>query len=229
MRQFAISDIHGCVKTFKALLDKIEFQKIDTLYLLGDYIDRGPDSKGVIDHILELQANGFQVQSLRGNHEQMMLEAAHDEEEIRLWVRNGGTHTIESFQVDHINDVSSVYIDWLKALPFYFMDEQFLFVHAGISFEKERPLQERYDMLWKRRWYDLIDKDWLGERLIIHGHTPTKRDDIERSLHTLDKIPALNIDNGCVFYKKEGLAHLCAVDLSNRSLHFQANIDVQPA
>ncbi|MEO0876095.1 MAG: metallophosphoesterase, partial [Bacteroidota bacterium] len=66
MRKFAISDIHGCLKTFEALLDQIQFTTQDELYLLGDYIDRGPDSKGVIDLIWKMQADGYQVKCLRG-------------------------------------------------------------------------------------------------------------------------------------------------------------------
>lgn len=73
MRRFAISDIHGCLRSFRALLEEINFSKEDTLYLLGDYIDRGPDSKGVIDHIWKLQKEGYTVHCLRGNHEQMLL------------------------------------------------------------------------------------------------------------------------------------------------------------
>ncbi|MFT5168289.1 MAG: serine/threonine protein phosphatase 1, partial [Saprospiraceae bacterium] len=61
MKQYAISDIHGCAKTFKALLEQISFSKEDVLYLLGDYVDRGPDSKGVIDHIWQLQSEGYTV------------------------------------------------------------------------------------------------------------------------------------------------------------------------
>ena len=74
MSKYAISDIHGCIATFKTLLDKIKFSKEDELYLLGDYIDRGPDSKGVIDHIWYLQKSGYQVHCLRGNHENMLLQ-----------------------------------------------------------------------------------------------------------------------------------------------------------
>ncbi len=69
MRKLAIGDIHGCNKTFKALLDQINLSKDDELTLLGDYIDRGPDSKGVIDTIINLQSSGYQVRALRGNHD----------------------------------------------------------------------------------------------------------------------------------------------------------------
>ena len=66
MRKFAISDIHGCLKSFEALLDKIQLSTSDELYILGDYIDRGPDSKGVIDYIWKLEQEGYAVKCLRG-------------------------------------------------------------------------------------------------------------------------------------------------------------------
>lgn len=75
MKKYAITDIHGCNKTFQALLDKIAFTTADALYLLGDYIDRGPDSKGVFDTIFNLQETGHSVHCLRGNHEAMFLDS----------------------------------------------------------------------------------------------------------------------------------------------------------
>ena len=93
MRRFAISDIHGCIKTFKTLVDRIEFSKEDTLYLLGDYIDRGPDSKGVIDHIWKIQEEGYRVHCLRGNHEQMLLEELKN---IKFWYQ-GEPAMLKSF------------------------------------------------------------------------------------------------------------------------------------
>ena len=78
-RIFAIGDIHGCSKTFKKLLlDKIKINKSDTIYCVGDYIDRGEDSKGVIDFILDLRAEGYTIHTLRGNHEQMLLDSIAD-------------------------------------------------------------------------------------------------------------------------------------------------------
>lgn len=74
-RTFAIADIHGCYSTFCALLDQIMLTREDELYLLGDYIDRGPDSKKVVDLIIQLQADGFAVKPIMGNHEQMLLDS----------------------------------------------------------------------------------------------------------------------------------------------------------
>ena len=85
-RIFAIGDIHGCSNTFKRLLlDKIKIRKSDIIYCLGDYIDRGIDSKGVIDFILELRAEGYTIYTLRGNHEQMMLDAPISKEKTNIF------------------------------------------------------------------------------------------------------------------------------------------------
>ncbi len=90
-RIFAIGDIHGCRKTFEKLLkDKIQLTKEDEIYCIGDYIDRGDDSKGVIDLIINLRTDGYKIKILRGNHEQMMLEAATDKKALSLWLDNGG-------------------------------------------------------------------------------------------------------------------------------------------
>ena len=96
MRRFAISDIHGCRATFEKMLTEVlQLQKEDTLYLLGDYIDRGPDSRGVIDHIWALQKEGYQVHCLRGNHEQMLLDEV---DKDGFWYK-GNRATLDSFQI----------------------------------------------------------------------------------------------------------------------------------
>lgn len=224
-RKIAISDIHGCCKTFKALLHKIEFSQEDELYLLGDYIDRGADSKGVIDYIWQLQKEGYKVNCLRGNHEQMMLRASRMEEKVGHWLRNGGNTTLYSFGAINIGDIPSEYLKWMWELPYYFLVDKYILVHAGLNFQKESPLSERYDILWIRRWYEHIDKDWLNGATIIHGHTTMRKAKIEEMLLDIENTPVLDIDNGCVFKDSEGKGRLCAFDLGNRQLYFQENID----
>lgn len=224
-RKIAISDIHGCCKTFKALLNKINFNINDELYLLGDYIDRGKNSKGVIDFIWKLQKDGYKVYCLRGNHEQMMLEASRIESKIPLWLWNGGDTTLRSFGVEHINAVPDEYTRWLQLLPFYFLVDNYILVHAGLNFKKESPLSERRDMVWIRNWYDDLDKEWLQEAIIIHGHTTTEKKQIEEMLLNINELPVLAIDNGCVFTRKSDRGRLCAFDLVGQKLFFQENIE----
>jgi len=104
-RVFAIGDIHGCSNTFRTMVrEEINLQKSDVLYCIGDYIDRGNDSKGVIDLILELRTKGFTIHTLRGNHEQIMMDSGESKEMFRLWMVNGGDTTLRSFDAESYDD-----------------------------------------------------------------------------------------------------------------------------
>lgn len=226
MRKFTISDIHGCLKTFKALLNKIEFTKEDELYLLGDFIDRGPNSKGVFDDIWKMQKDGYSVFCLRGNHDQMMLDAQHDLRWSRSWMLNGGDTTVESFNANLISEIPKVYFDFIEAMPYYIEVENYILVHAGFSFDMPNPFDELNSMLWKRKWYLNINFHWLGDRTIIHGHTPIGKKAIEEMLEKIDDTQVLNIDSGCV-HKGKGLQYgdLACFELISQQLFFQKNID----
>jgi predicted phosphodiesterase len=224
MKRYAISDIHGCAKTFKALLDQINFSKKDVLYLLGDYIDRGPDSKGVIDYIWQLQSDGYTIFCLKGNHEQIMLDSLFDLEKRRSWLTYGGLNTLDSFNIQTLDNTPKAYVSWMEKLPHFMIIDGYVLVHAGLNFEFEDPLKDETAMLWIRQWYGSIDRAWLGNRIVIHGHTPTQQLLIQHSLHNLKNIPVIDIDAGCV-YDSLGLGHLCAIDLDSRELFFEENID----
>jgi serine/threonine protein phosphatase 1 len=178
-RQFAISDIHGCLRTFEALLDQIAFSKADELYLLGDYVDRGPDSKGVIDKIWHLQSEGYVVKCLAGNHERVILDSERIER-INGWQGLGHDTFLESFGVKKLYEVPQKYFDWMANLPYHFEIPGFILVHAGIDSRSENPLENPNVLLWIRNWYDQINYEWLEDRTIIHGHTPMYMDNIVR-------------------------------------------------
>ena len=224
MRRFAISDIHGCLQNFKALLEQIAFSTSDELYILGDYIDRGPDSKGVIDHIWYLQKEGYAVFCLKGNHEDMLLKAQYSASDLTSWLRNGGKPTLESFGVELVREIPSEYRNWFQDLAYYFEVDHYILVHAGLGFYDKNPLKDKNLMLWIRRWYDDINKKWLGNRIILHGHTPTSALSIRDAVDNLHEVPALDIDNGCV-YSRAGLGQLLAFDLGTKELHFHKCID----
>jgi len=224
MRRFAISDIHGCLKSFEALLKHIIFTKKDELYILGDYIDRGPDSKGVIDKIWSLQESGHTVHCLRGNHEQMLLDGLDNDVHFMSWVRNGGGTTLGSFGVNHSLLIPQKYKKWIRDLPYYLEVDKYILVHAGLDFYLENPLEGLHNMLWIRGWYDTIGRNWLDGRIVIHGHTPMHKTDIKKAGDTLVLIPALDVDAGCVF-KNRGYGHLCAYDMTNEVLYFQENVE----
>lgn len=221
MRKIAISDIHGCNATFAALLQQLELSKEDQLFLLGDFIDRGPSSKQVFDTIFNLQDKGYQIQCLRGNHEEMFLWALEgDAYDLETFLRNGGDITLTSFGVRHPSEIPSHYINFIKQLPYWIEAESFIFVHAGLNFSpRSQPLEDKEKMLWIRNWYPMIDYQWLGARFIVHGHTPTPSVRIRQQHTILDELQVLNIDAGCVF-SLPGYGNLCAVDLSNQELYF---------
>jgi|AntRauTorckE5430_2_1112549.scaffolds.fasta_scaffold13072_2 serine/threonine protein phosphatase 1 len=226
MAQFAISDIHGCAKTFEALLNEIQLSPSDELFLLGDYIDRGPDSKGVIDKILALQKEGYQVKCLMGNHEEMLLESMDPEYGmINLWLRNGGKATLHSFSLpDHANPmhIPKPYLDFMFRLHRYFEVGPYLLVHAGLNFEAPEPLQDQDSMLWIRHYYQNINYDWLDGRILVHGHTPQSTGAVELQLQTLSEKQVIDIDTGCVF-NKPGRDSLCAFNLTDQTLTFIRN------
>jgi serine/threonine protein phosphatase 1 len=225
MRKFAVSDIHGCNLTFNALLKKIEFSKSDELFLLGDYIDRGPDSKGVIDTIFKLQESGHFVKCLRGNHEYGILESRNNLNQFRAWHSNwGGRQTMESFGVFRLSEIERRYWNFWKELPYFFEVDNYILVHAGMNFNVENPMKDTDSMMWARGWYKDLNKDWLNDRIIVHGHTPVSRGFIESQLEELNAAQVLNIDNGC-FRKDLDMGRLCAFEMTERKLFFQSRLD----
>jgi serine/threonine protein phosphatase 1 len=214
-----VTDIHGCANTFSLLLEKaIKLKKSDTLYLLGDYIDRGPDSKRVLDDIRMLSKDGYEVIALRGNHEQMLIEAYDDQEHLDIWLRNGGNKTLDSFGVSSITQIPEEYLSFLKSLPYYHTTERFILVHAGLNFDLDDPLRDKEAMLWRRKFE--VDLKKTGGRGVIHGHTPISMIQIHEELSQYSIRHQLNLDNGCVFGMKEFYGKLCALELENLKIHW---------
>lgn len=223
-RRFAISDIHGCLKTFKQLLEKIGLQKTDTLFLLGDYVDRGPDSVGLVQHIRALMQEGFDIICLMGNHDQNLIEKYATN--TMIWERLGG----RGFR-KKVVDIEGTWQGWqmadlvfLARLKYFHETEEFILVHAGLNFAWKDPLKDTDAMLRIRRWYDSINYDWLGKKIIIHGHTALKKPDIEHLLKNINELQVINIDCSCA-YNIPNESFLCALNLDDLSLTFQANIE----
>ncbi len=226
MTQYAISDIHGCSRTFMAMLDQLAFTKADELYLLGDYVNRGPDSKGVIDIIWRLQEEGYQVDCLMGNHESMTFRNFDTETRTGL-PQPSGPLLVESFGVQQLSQIPEPYIYWMRTLPYYREIPGYILVHAGLNFGFGDPFFSKESLIWIRDWHNQIRHDWLGDRVIIHGHTPAMRFHIEWMCGHLDRQQVLDIDCGCVITSTagDGFGQLCAFDLSNRRLFFQKNVE----
>lgn len=224
MRRFAITDIHGCRRTFEALLNKIILTPDDELYLLGDYIDRGPDSKGVLDLIIGMQQVGFSIFCLRGNHEQMFLDLANTPPDRPFSIYQGLVETLNSYGCRHPAEITQDHLAFLDSLPHYFEVEDYILVHGGLNFNAPDPLSDQQAMLWERNWHAKINKAWLKNRIILHGHTPTPAHEIEAMFEQLEQTAALNLDSGCVFNVR-GLGRMTAFDMTNRQLIFQKNVE----
>jgi serine/threonine protein phosphatase 1 len=218
-RIFAIGDIHGCSKTFeKMLFEKIIIQKTDQIYCIGDYIDRGKNSKAVIDLILQLREQQYNIFTLRGNHEQMMIDAMFEKEALPYWLENGGTETIRSFGIGSLKDLPKKYVSFFKETRLYLETEKYIFVHAGLNFKRENIFEDKEAMLWER---DFSDKQpALKNKLLIHGHTP-------KSLRFIlnQKGNCINIDGGCVYSHLRLFGKLVAIDLNEKKFIWTENCD----
>lgn len=173
MLTYAIGDIHGRLDLLLDLLAQIETDAGDRprrLVFIGDYIDRGPDSAGVIAKLRELQAGGAEVVCLKGNHEDLLLKALERPEVARNWLYNGGDATLASYGAASAADLPADDLAWLAALPVAFEDERRCYVHAGLRPDVAREAQRDHDRLWIRDEFLSGDHDF--GRYVVHGHTP---------------------------------------------------------
>lgn len=214
---FAIGDIHGCFDSLKELVEnKIQLQKDDKLILLGDYVDRGDKSKKVVDFIIELLENGYDVIPLMGNHEAMLLDAFEDEKNISKWIQNGGNETLKSFEIRSLKDIESKYIEFFKGLRYYYSVEKFLFVHAGFNDNKLNPFTDYYSMLWKCK--ETYTNPLFSDKTIVHGHNPVRGAICEERVFAKNQV--INIDTGCVYKDNEGYRRLTAYDCNRQRILF---------
>lgn len=220
-RRFAIADIHGCARTFRRLLAELELQQQDEVYLLGDYIDRGPDSRGVLDTIMELVAADYAIRPLLGNHEKLFLNAFRSFEDCSTWHWCGGGFTLQSFGVRHPQDIPAVYRDFLATLPTIAVTDEHVLVHAGLHFRLADPINDtpEYFRLWERDYTTV--PELIGNRTLVVGHTVTDIHAIVRSLETC----CIRLDNGCYDKGHVGFGSLVALDLDSRKLLSVPNCD----
>ena len=134
-KQWVIGDVHGCLRTLRTLMeDKLQPAKNDQLIFVGDYIDRGPDSKGVLAYLMELQLMGSKLILLKGNHEEMMLRSVHDKKVRKDWYYNGGMPTLRSFGVRETEEVPDHFMEFMRSMKYFHEIGNFLIVHAGLNF-----------------------------------------------------------------------------------------------
>jgi serine/threonine protein phosphatase 1 len=190
---YAIGDVHGCLSKLERLFERCLRHGDDRpsrFVLIGDYIDRGPDSCGVIERLMKAQRGHHEVICLCGNHEAMMLEAIRTGDD-GLWRLNGAAQTLESYGIGRLDQLPPRHIDWVASLPLSFDDGRRYFVHAGVNPAAPLDQQIAQDQLWIREPFLSSRRDY--GRLIVHGHTPvvTGRPDLRAN--------RLNLDTAAVF------------------------------
>lgn len=222
-RQLVIPDIHGCYDTLKALLKQIELTKNDQLFFLGDYINRGPDSRGVLDFIFDFMQSGFQVYPLRGNHEQMAL----DSYERRLADKREGRWPVKFGRrrpkglVDPEGLLLKQYADFFNSLPYYYELESYYLVHAGFDFFGKTPFEDYNSMIWIKDF--IPDQIKTQGKRVVRGHVSYPLDEIKKSV--IEGSEVVNLDGGCYKRRENGKGFLCCFDLTNSMLYYQANIE----
>ena len=226
MALYAIGDVHGCARTLDALLAAIAedvaqhdgrpLAPEDTLVFVGDYVDRGPDSPGVLDRLLALEADttGPGVVLLRGNHDQMMLDYALGTGDTELWWANGGRATLDAYSARGDTRIPEAHIGLLKRTGLAFEPggaaDGFVCVHAGL--DPRRTVADNLAhpdpavVLWTRA--HLAADLSLWERTVVCGHTPAPDPVSEPAL--------IRIDTGACFSDRPGLGTLTAVRLPER-------------
>jgi len=203
MRSYVIGDIHGCLDELRCLIENLPVASGDRLIFLGDYVDRGPNSKGVLTYILELQKrDDLEIICLKGNHEDMFLAylglpGQHGD----MFLYNGGYATLISYEVhpkqsslDEISArISPDHIVFLKSLRTYFVMTPFICVHAGVHPFKPLEKQTDADLLWIRN--EFIDSPHRLPYTVLFGHTPR--------ISVLFDLPyKIGLDTGLVYGNK---------------------------
>lgn len=182
-RKFAIGDIHGCYDKLMSLMDKISPTIDDTIIFLGDYIDRGPQTRDVIDYLIKLNEVTNCI-FLTGNHEQMLLDYINDQNDD-MFLYTGGYATLESY--GNLNQLKEhTHMCFLNSLEWYNTDDQYIYVHAGLVPNVALHEQDHHDLIWIRANFILYPTKLTKK--VIYGHTPNRSPQV-----AIDKI---GIDTG---------------------------------
>lgn len=171
---YAIGDIHGHLNKLRALIDRCRIhggsQRI-RLVFIGDYFDRGPDSRGVVDLLIDLQNSmGGDAVFLRGNHEVDLVTCAQGGDQSQ-WFAKGGEQTLASYNIADAREIPRSHLEWANSLPLTHDDGRRLFVHAGVNPAVSLAQQRLEDLLRIREPF--LSHEGMFGRLIVHGHTPT--------------------------------------------------------
>ena len=189
-RVIAVGDIHGCSKALSTLVDALELQSDDMLIGLGDYVDRGPDSRGVLDQLIALSRR-CQLVPILGNHDQLMLRSRDGDEQFRDWMSSSGDVALSSYgSTGTLNQIPAEHFRFLEQCLSYFETRSHLFVHA--NYKPELPLDQTDD--YTLRWLSLrvsVPGPHYSGKIAVMGHTP--QNDV------LDLGHLICLDTGCCY------------------------------
>ena len=170
-RLIAIGDIHGHVKALRGIVDQIQPTPADSIVILGDCVNRGPDSREVLDCLMELQQSCNLI-SILGNHEEMMLEGRNDPSALGRWMTQGGDSTLKSYgEPQDVTNVPKAHWDFLSRFVPYYETDEFIFTHANYCWYNPMDKQESSLL----RWYSLENqqpKAHISGKKVLLGHTP---------------------------------------------------------
>ena len=206
---FAIGDIHGCLFELKDLIEKLPLDSDSKIIFLGDYIDRGPKSNQVLEYIIQLK-NEYEVVTLLGNHEAMMLEFFKDPSSTLAgyFILNGGSATLASYVVNGSEySIPDHHLQMIEKMQVYHETDDYFFVHAGVPNVKLSQLdmdEHLNDLLWIREGF--LNSKFKWEKTIVHGHTPTPEVEITKK--------RINLDTGCVFN-----GFLSAMEMNSKEIY----------
>jgi serine/threonine protein phosphatase 1 len=181
-RIIAIGDVHGCAKALATLIEAIQPTEADTLVFLGDYIDRGPDSRGMIEQVIAL-AGRCAVVPLLGNHEEMLLAALEGQSELDFWMKFGGTAAVASYGGGRgirpgglRGIIPPDHLDFIRGCRDYYETVGHFFVHA--YYDPHLPLhQQKWGGL---RWASLppVPERHRTGKVAVVGHTPQRNGEV---------------------------------------------------
>ncbi len=169
-RLLAVGDIHGCIRPLEAILDSVHLVAGDTLVVLGDFVNRGPATRQVIEQFLHLQAS-IRLITILGNHEEEMLAARHDQAALARWLAMGGRATLASYEADSLSEIPPEHWAFIESAVPWWETQEFFFTHA--NYAADVPLADQSSL--ELRWMALDDqpvRPHMSGKTAIVGHTP---------------------------------------------------------
>ncbi|MFW5694010.1 MAG: metallophosphoesterase [Alkalispirochaeta sp.] len=226
-RRLVVGDIHGCAQTMRALLgDYLRVSAGDHLYVLGDLVSKGPDSRDVLRYLGELETAGVEIAVVRGNHEEAILRARR-EGLAALQTLLQKTNNDALLTAGGDTDLEPAWLRIMEASRYWIELPDAILVHGGIDMNRADPFADGHALVSLRT--TTYNARVAGNRPVIHGHTRRPLSAIIKSLVT--DAPVIPLDNGAVGgsnrkpYKISEYGNLCCLDLDSRTLHIQPNRD----